>query len=245
MQLGEQHRLLRAPGVGGVGGRRRQRQAAQQRRGLGAHLGGALEADADLLVQHLDQRRLALLAVTLLEILAKAFEALEAQARREAAQQVDAALDLGDHLRSEVRLGRRLDHVDLEEPRHLHLRRQRLEVGGDRPIALGRGADAAVVERGERVAGSRQAPRGFLPGLEPCQVADEVVDGLRPGDRRRQVRNQHLAVDQLRQEDIGLLPRDLELGIGVAARVGRVGGHQRRGQVGGARAAARPFERGL
>jgi hypothetical protein len=90
-------------------------------------------------------------------------------------------------------------------------------------VVGGRVADLAI-ELAERRADRPQRRRGGVRGRDPGdlgELGDHVVDRLGAGDRRRQIRDQDLAVDQLADERVGLVAR--HLGIGVAQRDRQLG----------------------
>ena len=230
---GEQVGFARRPGHRRVGCRGADRQSLEEGGGLGAGVARLLETDPDLLVEHLDERHLPLLAVAIGKVLAELLEQVGPPAG-DPAQQRDAALDLGEHGGAERGSGGRLDHVELEEAGELDRGGQVGEPARDLAVALRRLPRPGGVEPGERVARPGQA----LPGVggQPGEPLDQVVHRLRTGDRRRQLRDQDLAVDQLADIGGGVLGGDLAVGVG---------GDQGGGQVGDARAATGARERRL
>ncbi len=85
--------IARAPRLAPLGGAV-QRKAGQQRRCLGRAIARALEADARLLVERIEERHLPVESVTVRERVAELFESATTGLMGEAAQDLDAAKDL-------------------------------------------------------------------------------------------------------------------------------------------------------
>ena len=129
----EQERLAWPPGR--WCGLLREFESLEQRRGFGRGLARGAKTDAVLLVESLGQRHLSAL-VAPCEGFAEAAQVVVFPHRRDAAQQLDASRQLCDDASAEHGLGRRLDHVDLEQPGQLDLERQAVEQPGGLAIAL-------------------------------------------------------------------------------------------------------------
>src|SRR5204863_3602410 len=111
--------------------RDRERQPGEQRRGPGL---GRAEADAGLLVEHLEQRYLAGL-VARREPLAELPPRVATRPRSHRVQRLDRAEQLAGDRLAEHGGGRRLEQVDLEQPARVDPGRQAVrEVALDRAI---------------------------------------------------------------------------------------------------------------
>src|SRR5262249_36716509 len=185
--------------------------AREQRRRVGAGRRRRLEADARFLVERLGERHLARL-VAALERLAEAAQALVPARPGHAAERVHRARDLVDDRLAERRARRRLQQVDLEQPRQLDGRGQGLERAGDVAVALWLGAHAAGVERRQRVAGAGE--RGRRGGRGRRQRVDEAVDRLGAGQPRLELGDEDLAVDELAHVPGGVLGGDVAVDKG-------------------------------
>ena len=219
--------------------RRRERQAVEQRRRRRRRRLRRVEADAGLLVEHLGERHLAGL-VALAERVAEPRRIVGRRAAATSRRSSSIA-----RASSSSTLGAELDARRRPAPGRPGT------AGGARPCAgscasasasgavARRGVADAAVELARAPCGSRAsavaASRGRRHVARPLELRDDVVDRLGAGHRRREVGHQHLAVDQLVDERVGLLARDL--GVGVAQRL-----RQRAGQraVPRARRASRP-----
>ncbi len=226
VEPGEQEGLDAPPGDAVLLGGGTERDPAQQRRGLGPEVGGALVADADLLVERLEERHLAPLE-PFVEVLAEPFEPLDRPVDGETEQDLQGARHLGQHLAAQRRAVAGLDHVELEEARHLDRGGQLAQRLGHRLVAGGIGPRAAGVELLQGRAHLDQ-PFGGLLGdrgvRDAAELLDQVVDRLRPGDRGGEVGDQDLAVDQLGDELPRLVDRDVAVGIEGDQRLGDLEG---------------------
>jgi hypothetical protein len=162
VHLAQLPRLQTAPRDSRVRRGSRKVETLEQRR----RLRSALEADSGLFVENFRQRHPAPFAVAIDEVLAELVEVRAALPRRQPMHDRDAALQLLDDRRAEVRFHERLDHVHLIEARELNGGRQRFQIVGDGEIAAGRRAETAGVERGQLLPRAAERRRRGVTGRQ-------------------------------------------------------------------------------
>src|SRR5262249_17698661 len=129
----------------------------------------------------------------------------------------DGADQLVQYRASQLGFKTRLVKIHLEQARQLHLAGEGLQTLGDRSVLLRIVAEFAIqrLELFHRRLQDRRRARALWTG---SKLADQVVGRLNPGDRQRQLANQHLVVHQRRQVLAYLVVRELRVGVVENAR---------------------------
>src|SRR5215207_1445551 len=185
--------------------RRPQLEARQEWCGLGglAHV----EADPDLLVERFHERHLAIV-VPLGEGYAEAVQWVVAYAQRQLGDQLERTRDLIDDCTTE-RCPRRLREVELEQPGGFRFRRLIFEERLDPAVFRRRRTETLPVQLLERLPCDAKRSCRLRRFLVLGHSLDESRNRLGAGERRLNIGDEHLRVDQLVDELVRLVDRDL------------------------------------
>jgi hypothetical protein len=184
--------------------RQPQLEAGQERRGLGGLT--RVEADPDFLVERFHERHLSIF-VPLGEGGAEALQRVVPYGRHQRCKQLESARDLADDCPAQT-CPRRLGQVELEQARLLWFRRLTLEERLDPAVIRRPRTEPLPVQLLERAQCRTERRRRLCRLLVLGHHVHESRNGLGTGHGRLEIGHEHLRIDQLLDEVLGLLERD-------------------------------------